>query len=71
MNRKRSCALIQKALPHIVLILSAMLTVLLIVNYYNPLMHFLDNTMTHFLLGALCLCAAVMSVMSIYKNSKK
>lgn len=71
MNRKKICACIQKALPHIVLILSAMLTVLLIVNYYNPLMHFLDNTMTHFLLGALCLCAAVSAVMAIYKNSKK
>ena len=65
------CVILQKALPHIVLILSAMLIVLLIVDYYNPLMDFLDNTTAHFLLGALCLCAAVLSVTTIYKNRKK
>lgn len=65
------CAIIQKALPHIVLILSAMLLVLLIVNDYNPMMNFLDNPMTHVLLGALCLSAIVSSAINIYKNIKK
>ena len=45
--------LMKRALPHLILICATALIVLLIVNYYNPLMNFLENTAAHVLMLSL------------------
>lgn len=63
--------LIKRALPHLTLICAAALIVLLIVNYYNPLMNFLDNTTAHVLMYVLCSLSILLAVKTIYTDLKK
>lgn len=63
--------LMKRALPHLILICAAALIVLLIVNYYNPLMNFLENTAAHVLMYALCSLSILLAVKTIYTDFKK
>ena len=62
---------IKKALPHLTFVFAAMLIVLLIINYYNPLMNFLDNGMAHALQWALAALTLILSAKCIYTESRK
>lgn len=62
--------IIKKILPQIIFVLSAALIVLLIVNYYNPLMKFLDNNGAYAIMWALCVLSIIQSVILIYKSFK-
>ena len=55
-------------LAHLSLILSFIIIVLVILDYFNPLMAFLDNTFTHVVLLVLCGCSAALAVFSITKE---
>lgn len=63
--------LMKRALPHLILICAAALIVLLIVNYYNPLMNFLENTAAHVLMYTLCSLSILLAVKTIYTDLKK
>ena len=45
-----------------------MLVVLLIMDYYNPFMDFLDNSIAAALQWALCILTITLSVATIYRN---
>ncbi len=49
---------------HLTVILSLMFTVFLVLDQFNPLMNFIDNGISRWLLGALCVCGIMQSVCS-------
>ena len=63
--------LMKRALPHLILICAAALIVLLIVNYNNPFMNFLENTAAHVLMYALCFLSILLAVNTSYTDYKK
>lgn len=50
---------IKKLLPHLIFIFAAVLIVLLIVDYFNPLMKFLDNTPAQGIMWVLCVLSVI------------
>lgn len=56
---RKALKIIKKILPHLIFILAAALIVLLIVDYYNPMMNFLDNTPAHCIMWALCILSII------------
>lgn len=56
---KKVLSIIKKILPHLIFILAAILIVLLIVDYFNPLMKFLDNGMAYCVMWALCVLSVL------------
>lgn len=56
---KKVLNIIKKILPHLIFILAAILIVLLIVDYFNPLMKFLDNNMAYGVMWALCILSVL------------
>lgn len=59
---------LKRLLPHLTNILATMLVVLLIMDYYNPFMDFLDNSIAAALQWALCILTITLSVATIYRN---
>lgn len=57
-----------KLIPHIIFILSIMIIVFLILDNFNPLMDFVNNSITHYLLYALCILSLILSIYLIGKN---
>ena len=49
-------------LSHITVILSLMFAVFLILDQFNPMMNFVDNGISRWLLAALCVSAAGQSI---------
>ncbi|MCR4622973.1 MAG: hypothetical protein K5663_12920 [Clostridiales bacterium] len=58
-------------LSHLTAILSMMFLVFLILDQFNPLMNFVDNGISHWLLCALCFCAITRSVLCWTKWKRK
>ena len=48
---------------HLTVILSLMFVVFLILDQFNPMMNFIDNDISRWLLAALCLSGIVQSVL--------
>ncbi len=48
---------------HLTVILSLMFGVFLILDQFNPMMDFVDNTVSRCLLGALCVSGTALSVL--------
>ena len=48
---------------HLTVILSVMFLVFLILDEFNPMMAFVDNSISRGLLAALCVCGAAQSVL--------
>ena len=53
---------LQVLLSHITVILSLMFVTFLILDQFNPLMNFIDNTISRWLLAALCISGIMQSV---------
>ena len=53
---------LQGLLSHITVILSLMFVTFLILDQFNPLMNFIDNTISRWLLAALCTSGIMQSV---------
>ena len=70
-NLRKFYSFIKKVLPHLTLILAAALIVLLIVNYYNPLMGFLENSMAHAIMYARAALSILRAIRTIYSDFKK
>ena len=49
---------------HLTVILALMFLVFLILDQFNPMMNFVDNSISRWLLAALCLCGIGQSVLS-------
>jgi len=49
------------ALRHITVILALMFLVFLVLDQFNPLMNFVDNGISRWLLAGLCLCGLAQS----------
>ena len=63
--------LLEKILPHFIYILSIMFIVFFILDKFNPLMQFVNNNISSYLLLIFCIISLVFSIISIIKNSKK
>ena len=55
---------------HLTVILSLMFAVFLILDPFNPMMHFVDNAISRWLLAALCLCGMTQSILYWKKGEK-
>lgn len=56
---------------HLTVILSLMFAVFLILDQFNPMMNFVDNGISRWLLAVLCFSAVVQSVCSAAWNGRK
>ena len=60
----------RRILPHICIVLSLTVLMLLILNVYNPFMGFLSSTVSLWFLLALCLAAFATAVVLIRKDRR-
>lgn len=58
------------ALSHLTVILALMFLVFLVLDQFNPLMNFIDNPISRWLLAALCACGAGESIL-VWKKGEK
>jgi hypothetical protein len=58
-------------LSHLTVILSLVFAVFLILDQFNPMMNFVDNDISRWLLAALCFSAIMQSVCSAAWNGRK
>ncbi len=54
---------LQSVCSHLTVILSFMFIVFLILDQFNPMMNFIDNSISRWLLSALCLSGILKSVL--------
>ena len=57
-------------LRHITVILALMFLVFLVLDQFNPMMNFVNNGISNWLLAALCLCGIGQSVMHWIKGGQ-
>lgn len=57
-------------LPHVCIVLSLMFIVLLVLDDYNPMMNFLTNPISTFLLALLCLTGILTSILFLWDRRK-
>ena len=62
---------VQTIISHLTVILSLMFAVFLVLDQFNPMMNFVDNNISRWLLAALCLSGIVQSVCSAAWNGRK
>ena len=60
-----------KLLSHLIVILSLMFVVFLILDQFNPMMNFIDNPISRWLLAALCLSGITQSVLTWKKGENE
>jgi len=61
----------QTIFSHLTVILSLMFVVFLILDQFNPLMNFVDNSVSRWLLAALCVSGILQSVCSAAWGGRK
>ncbi len=61
----------QAVFSHLTVILSLMFAVFLVLDQFNPMMNFVDNGISRWLLGALCAVGIIRSVCSTAWNGRK
>lgn len=59
-----------KLLPHLAIILAAVLITLLILDYYNPNMYFYDNETIRVMFGVLCAAAIANGIIMVVTDRK-
>ncbi|HOU09319.1 MAG TPA: hypothetical protein PL044_09275 [Clostridiales bacterium] len=57
-----------KVFPHAAIVLSSVFVVFLILDHFNPTMNFVNNSISTFLLGALCAASFVSAVILVFKD---
>ena len=62
---------VQTIFSHLTVILSLMFVVFLILDQFNPMMNFIDNNISRWLLAALCVSGITQSVCSAAWQGKK
>lgn len=62
---------IRALLPHVTIVLSILFFVLWILDYFNPMMHFLTGNLPKVLMMVLLLCAAATSMLTVYYQRKQ
>lgn len=62
---------IVRILPHITIILSLMFITFWILDIYNPLMNFVNNSISHVLLLVFCIISLITSMISIVSNYRE
>lgn len=62
---------VQTIFSHLTVILSLMFAVFLVLDQFNPMMNFVDNDISRWLLAALCISGIVQSVCSAAWNGRK
>ena len=60
-----------KLLSHLIVILSLMFVVFLILDQFNPMMNFIDNPISRWLLACLCLCGITQSELTWKKGENE
>ena len=54
---------VREAVSHLCVILSLMFLVFLVLDQFNPMMNFVNNNISRWLLGGLCACSITASLM--------
>ena len=62
---------LQNLFSHLTVILAIMFIVFLILDQFNPMMNFIDNDLSRYLLAALCVCGASQSLLSWKKEGSE
>ncbi|MDO4287227.1 MAG: hypothetical protein Q4C40_05830 [Eubacteriales bacterium] len=62
---------IRALLPHVTIVLSILFVVLWILDYFNPMMHFLTGNLPKALLLVLLICAVATSIVTVYEQRKQ
>ncbi|MFT3951358.1 MAG: hypothetical protein QM689_05305 [Oscillospiraceae bacterium] len=63
--------LLKTALAHCSVILSMLFITFVILDIFNPGIHFVENTASRILLVILCICAGATAYLSIFADRKK
>lgn len=61
---------VHSAFAHLTVILSVMFAVFLILDQFNPMMNFVDNGISRWLLAALCVSGTAQSLLTWKKGDK-
>ena len=61
----------ESLLTHLTVILSLMFVVFLILDQFNPMMNFIDNPISRWLLACLCLCGITQSLLTWKKGENE
>ena len=54
---------LRRILSHLTVILALVFLAFLVLDQFNPMMNFIDNDISRWLLAALCLCGAGQSIL--------
>ena len=57
-------------LSHLIAVLSLMFLVFLVLDQFNPMMNFVDNSVSRLLLAVLCICGISVSVLSWRRDGR-
>ena len=60
---------LQKICTHITVILSLMFAVFLVLDQFNPMMNFIDNPISRWLLAGLCLSGSALGILTWKRGS--
>ena len=58
-------------ISHATVILCFMFLVFLVLDQFNPMMNFIDNTISRWLLAALCVSGTTQSILYWHSNTKE
>ena len=58
------------ALTHLTVILAIMFLVFLVLDQFNPMMNFIDNNISRWLLAAFCICGISRSILC-WRNDER
>ena len=61
---------LMKVTGHLTVILGMMFVVFLILDQFNPMMNFVDNSVSRLLLAVLCICGISVSVLSWRRDGR-
>ena len=62
---------LRNLLRHATVILALMFLVFLVLDQFNPMMNFIDNDISHWLLAALCVSGCAQSILSWALESRE
>ena len=62
---------VYRLICHLTVILALMFLVFLILDQFNPMMNFIDNAISRWLLAALCASGITQSILTWHMNGKE
>ena len=60
----------ERVLSHLTVVLALMFLVFLVLDQFNPMMNFVDNRISRWLLAAFCICGISRSILGWRNNER-